>query len=203
MALVRQQLCRVCTCHAWSADGHRLAISPNSSALQIYAATDLEDPWQRTACLQGPHLDPIRDVDWSSAGQLITCSGDRCVVVWTEHEGTWTPARVCSCACSSHRLLCCPQRVTCAQVNLQSSLSALCVRWIPVGTHFALGSSDKCLSVGYHDAERGWWTTKLVRRRHTSSVVAVAWHPTLPCVATACTDSRCRVVGAALPGKHS
>ena len=86
---------------------------------------------------------------------------------------------------------------------MQLSLSALCVRWSPGGAHFALGSSDKSLSIGYHDPAKAWWTAKLVRRRHASSVLAVAWHPHLPCVATACTDSRCRVLGAALPGRSS
>ena len=80
-------------------------------------------------------------------------------------------------------------------------LAALCVRWSPDGAKFAVGSSDKSLSACHFDAQNSWWACRsLAKARHTSSIVAVGWHPTSQLLATACMDGVCRVINAMLPG---
>lgn len=81
-------------------------------------------------------------------------------------------------------------------------LAALCVRWSPDGTKFAIGSSDKSLSMSYFEAQNTWWACKMLAKgRHPSSIVGVAWHPSSQLVATACMDSTCRIINAVLPGR--
>ena len=86
------------------------------------------------------------------------------------------------------------------QVVTRLELAALCVRWSPCGRKFAMGSAARCVSVAYRDARNGWWTAKLMRRCHGSSVVAVAWHPAGALLATASSDGRCRVFNARVAG---
>ena len=86
------------------------------------------------------------------------------------------------------------------QVVTRLELAALCVRWSPCGRKFAMGSAACCVSVAYRDARNGWWTAKLMRRCHGSSVVAVAWHPGGALLATASSDGRCRVFDARVAG---
>ncbi|XP_050379845.1 actin-related protein 2/3 complex subunit 1B-like [Argentina anserina] len=38
-----------------------------------------------------------------------------------------------------------------------------------------------------------WWVSKLIRKRHDSSVTSVAWHPNNILLTTASTDGKCRI----------
>ncbi|XP_057994189.1 actin-related protein 2/3 complex subunit 1B isoform X6 [Hevea brasiliensis] len=44
---------------------------------------------------------------------------------------------------------------------------------------FAVGSGAKTVSVCiyYYEQDNNWWVSKLIRKRHDSSVTSVAWHP--------------------------
>ena len=57
---------------------------------------------------------------------------------------------------------------------------------------FAVGSGASCVAVCSYDESQNWWTSKVVRK-HRSTVLTVAWHPTAPILATGASDFRCRV----------
>ena len=48
--------------------------------------------------------------------------------------------------------------------------------------------------------ENNWWVSKLIKKKHESTVTAVAWHPSNVIIATASTDSKCRVFTAQVKG---
>ena len=79
--------------------------------------------------------------------------------------------------------------------------AALCVRWSACGRKFAIGSGDKTVCVCYYESENKWWASKLIRKKHQSSVTSVAWHPSGALLATASTDMHCRVFNASTAGQ--
>ena len=65
---------------------------------------------------------------------------------------------------------------------------------------FAITSGAKSVCVCYYEAENNWWVSKLIKKKHESTVTAVAWHPSNVIIATASTDSKCRVFTAQVKG---
>ncbi|KAH9626720.1 hypothetical protein KSS87_010659, partial [Heliosperma pusillum] len=45
-----------------------------------------------------------------------------------------------------------------------------------------------------------WWVSKLIRKKHNSSVTSVAWHPNNILLATTSTDGKCRVFSTFIKG---
>ena len=70
-------------------------------------------------------------------------------------------------------------------------------------TPCAAGSSAKAVCICFYEGDNHWWAAKLIRRKHESSVVCVAWHPLGTLVATGCCDNKCRVFSVLLPGKRA
>ena len=60
-----------------------------------------------------------------------------------------------------------------------------------------MGSGAKIVPICYYEEGNNFWVSKMVKDHH-STVLAVAWHPSSPIVATACTDYKCRVFSAYL-----
>ena len=88
------------TCHAFSPDGRKLAICPNSNELHIYAHQSASSGgFELEARLQQHDL-LISGVDWCPlTNRIVTCSHDRNAFVWSlelDDQGveTWTPALV-------------------------------------------------------------------------------------------------------------
>ena len=86
-----------------------------------------------------------------------------------------------------------------AKVVTRLELAALCVRWSPCARKFAIGAA-RTVCVAYRDGDKSWWVAKLMRRCHSSSVVAVAWHPSGALLATASSDGHCCVFSARIAG---
>lgn len=90
--------------------------------------------------------------------------------------------------------------------------AALCVAWAPRPPStqddtphlhkFAIGGASGTVAVCLLDAGQGWYTSKLIKRKHLASVTAVAWAPDGQMLATASTDGHCRVLAAGLKGIH-
>ncbi len=215
MAFASQKLAAVISCHAWDNACLRLAICPNNHEVHLYAAPDLAQPWQRTAVLS-EHDQLVSGLDWSRSDQLVSCSHDRNAYVWTCTDGHWRPEMVssvgrawlaCTVGLRARIVLCSLWMATSAlpvagQVVTRLELAALCVRWSPCGRKFAIGAA-KTVCVAYRDGDKGWWVAKLMRRCHSSSVMAVAWHPSGALLATASSDGRCRVFIARVAGTLS
>ncbi|CAA2987655.1 GPI-anchor transamidase [Olea europaea subsp. europaea] len=109
--------------------------------------------------LTGPnmtHDQIVSGVDWcKSSNRIVTVSHDRNSYVWNQETTEWVPTLVI----------------------LRLNRAALCVQWSPKENKFAVGSGAKTVCICYYEQENNWWVSKLIRKRHESSVTSVAWHP--------------------------
>ncbi|KAL4576662.1 hypothetical protein LXL04_012760 [Taraxacum kok-saghyz] len=95
-------------------------------------------------------------IDWSKSSNIIaTVSHDRNSYVWNQEGSVWVPTLVI----------------------LRLNRAALCVQWSPKGNKFAVGNGAKTVCICYYEQENNWWVSKLIRKKHDSSVTSVAWHP--------------------------
>jgi actin related protein 2/3 complex subunit 1A/1B len=159
-------------------------VCPNSAEIHVYRCEPLGEPsrWERVAVLR-EHDQAVSGLDWAArSGLLLSCAHDRNIYVWTppvSPGGSWAPALVV------HHL----------------TRAALCAAWSPCERKFAVGSGSGALAVCYYEAENNWWVGKLAgKKAHGASVLACAWHPTAPLLATACADGRARVLAAPVRG---
>jgi len=74
--------------------------------------------------------------------------------------------------------------------------AALCVQWSPRENKFALGGGSRSVAVCYYQEENNWWLSKLIRKKHTSSVTCVSWHSNNWLLATGSSDFKCRLFAA-------
>ncbi|WJX86527.1 Actin-related protein 2/3 complex subunit 1A [Trifolium repens] len=70
----------------------------------------------------------------------------------------------------------------------------------PKENKFAVGSGAKTVCICYYEQENNWWVSKLIRKRHDSSVTSVSWHPDNILLATTSTDGKCRVFSTFIKG---
>ncbi|CAI9089104.1 OLC1v1023611C2 [Oldenlandia corymbosa var. corymbosa] len=165
------------TCHAWSPDQSMLALCPNNNEVHIYKQLE-QDKWERIHVLQ-KHDQIVSGIDWSSkSNKIVTVSHDRNSYVWNQESTEWVPTLVI----------------------LRLNRAALCVQWSPKENKFAVGSGAKTVCICYYEQENNWWVSKLIRKRHDSSVTSVAWHPNNIYLATTSTDGKCRVFSTFIKG---
>mmetsp|Transcript_7337 Transcript_7337/g.21652 ORF Transcript_7337/g.21652 Transcript_7337/m.21652 type:complete len:377 (-) Transcript_7337:109-1239(-) len=166
------------TIHAWNADRTLLAVCPNDNTiaiLKVPTAEPLDGPWERVATLS-EHDALVTGIAWApTSNKIVTVSQDRNAYVWTQVGGEWKPSLVI----------------------LRIAAAATSVQWSPGEEKFAVGSGAKVVPVCYYEAANDFWVSKMIKD-HSSTVGAVAWHPTAPILATASFDCRCRVFSAHL-----
>ncbi|CAO2813233.1 unnamed protein product [Amaranthus hypochondriacus] len=164
------------TCHAWSPDHSMIALCPNTEEVHIYKSA--ADKWEKVHVLQ-KHDQVVCGIDWSSkTNKIVTVSHDRNSYVWNQEGGEWVPTLVI----------------------LRLNRAALCVQWSPTENKFAVGSGAKTVCICYYEQENNWWVSKLIRKKHNSSVTSVAWHPNNILLATTSTDGKCRVFSTFIKG---
>ncbi|XP_059316629.1 actin-related protein 2/3 complex subunit 1A-like [Lycium barbarum] len=164
------------TCHAWSPDLSMIALCPNNSEVHIYKLS--EDKWERVHVLE-KHDQIVSGIDWSCrSNKIVTVSHDRNSYVWNQESTGWVPTLVI----------------------LRLNRAALCVQWSPKENKFAVGSGAKTVCICYYEQENNWWVSKLIRKRHDSSVTSIAWHPNNILLATTSTDGKCRVFSTFIKG---
>ncbi|XP_059663308.1 actin-related protein 2/3 complex subunit 1A-like isoform X1 [Cornus florida] len=175
-AIAIHQLAQCITCHAWSPDHSMIAFCPNNNEVHIYQL--LEEKWERIHILQ-KHDQIVSGVDWSiRSNRIVTVSHDRNSYVWNQEATEWVPTLVI----------------------LRLNRAALCVQWSPKENKFAVGSGAKTVCICYYEQENNWWVSKLIRKKHDSSVTGVAWHPNNILLATTSTDGKCRVFSTFIKG---
>ncbi|KAM7500206.1 hypothetical protein LguiA_024620 [Lonicera macranthoides] len=175
-AIAIHQFAQCITCHAWSPDHSMIALCPNNNEVHIYKR--LEEKWERLHVLQ-KHDQIVSGIDWSTkSNRIVTVSHDRNSYVWNQEGAEWVPTLVI----------------------LRLNRAALCVQWSPLGNKFAVGSGAKTVCICYYEQENNWWVSKLIRKRHDSSVTSVAWHPNNILLATTSTDGKCRVFSTFIKG---
>ncbi|XP_012086315.1 actin-related protein 2/3 complex subunit 1A isoform X1 [Jatropha curcas] len=177
MAVVAvHQFAQSITCHAWSPDKSMIALCPNNNEVHIFKSS--QDKWERVHVLQ-KHDQIVSGIDWSAkSNRIVTASHDRNSYVWNQERAEWVPTLVI----------------------LRLNRAALCVQWSPRENKFAVGSGAKTVCICYYEQDNNWWVSKLIRKRHDSSVTSVAWHPNNILLATTSTDGKCRVFSTFIKG---
>ncbi|KAL9644448.1 hypothetical protein ABK040_016575 [Willaertia magna] len=159
MALVQAQkvLLPVISCHAWSGDKSRIALSPGNSEIIIYKTNGQEDfeKWEKEFELK-EHDHYVTAIDWApKSNKILSCSQDRNAYVWEFKGNKWEPTLVL----------------------LRVTKAATCCKWSPNEDKFAVGSAAKMVSVCFYEEVNKWYVSKMIKK-HKSTVKAVAWHPT-------------------------
>jgi len=164
------------TKHAWNEDCSLLAVVPNNNTVIIFKKpADAAGPWVKMATLK-EHDALVTDIAWApKTNRIVTTSQDRNAYVWNFEGGEWKPMLVI----------------------LRITAAATSVRWSADEQKFAVGSGAKVVPVCYYEEGNNFWVSKMIKD-HTSTITAVAWHPSAPIVATACMDYKCRIVSAFL-----
>jgi actin related protein 2/3 complex subunit 1A/1B len=160
------------SCHAWNKDRTQVALSLNSSEVQIHTLS--AGKWTLTDTLTD-HSQRVTGLDWGAkTNQLVTCAADCNAYVWKKEGGKWTPALVV----------------------LRISRGATCVQWSPLEDKFAVGSGARCIAVCYYDKENDWWISKQIKKPIKSTVTCVDWHPNNMLIACGSSDFKSRVYSA-------
>jgi len=163
------------TCHAWNADGSKVAICPNNNEIHVYAKKGNDFVLEAKLT---EHDQVVTGLDWAKKSNLIvSCSEDRNAYVWTWQDNTWKPTLVI----------------------LRINRCATDVKWSPEENKFAVASGAKCVSVCYFEEENNWWVSKHIKK-HKSTVLKVDWHPNNALLATASSDFKCRIFSAFIKG---
>jgi len=153
-----------------------IAFCPNNNEVHIYKF--FTDKWEKLHVLS-KHDQIVSGIDWSrSSNKIVTVSHDRNSYVWTQEGSDWIPTLVI----------------------LKLNRAALCVQWSPKENKFAVGSGAKSVCICYYEQENNWWISKVIRKRHESSVTSLAWHPNNIYLATTSTDGKCRVFSTFIKG---
>lgn len=153
-----------------------VAFCPNNNEVHIYKL--IQEKWEKLHVLQ-KHDQIVSGIDWSvRSNRIVTVSHDRNSYVWNQEGSEWVPTLVI----------------------LRLNRAALCVQWSPKENKFAVGSGAKTVCICYYEQENNWWVSKLIRKRHDSSVTSVAWHPNNVFLATTSTDGKCRVFSTFIKG---
>ncbi|KOM51409.1 hypothetical protein LR48_Vigan09g006800, partial [Vigna angularis] len=153
-----------------------VALCPNNNEVHIYRL--VEEKWEKVYVLQ-KHDQVISSMDWSArSNKIVTASHDRNSYVWNLEASEWVPTLVI----------------------LRLNRAALCVQWSPKENKFAVGSGAKTTCICYYEQDNNWWVSKLIRKKHNSSVTSVSWHPDNILLATTSTDGKCRVFSTFIKG---
>ncbi|PWN29790.1 WD40 repeat-like protein [Jaminaea rosea] len=169
------------TAHAFNADRSKVAVSPNSNEVHIYASS--ANGWTLEHVLN-EHDKLVTGIDWApQSNRLVTCSQDRNAYVWTLQadetgKSIWKPTLVL----------------------LRLNRGATFVRWSPNEDKFAVASGARIISICSFESDNDWWVAKHIKKPLRSTVLSVDWHPNNVLLAAGCADMRARVFSAFIKG---
>jgi len=163
------------TCHAWNADGTKVALCPNNNEIHIFTKKG-NDFVLETKLAE--HDQVVTGIDWGKkSNRIVSCSEDRNAYVWKYIDNAWKPTLVI----------------------LRINRCATDVKWSPEENKFAVASGAKCVSVCYFEEDNDWWVSKHIKK-HKSTVLKVDWHPNNCLLATASSDFKCRIFTSFIKG---
>jgi len=163
------------TCHAWNADGTKVALCPNNNEIHVFAKKGNDFVLEAKLT---EHDQVVTGIDWGTkTNRIVSCSEDRNAYVWTWKDNTWKPTLVI----------------------LRINRCATDVKWSPLENKFAVASGAKCVSVCYFEEDNDWWVSKHIKK-HKSTVIKVDWHPNNVLLATGSSDFKCRIFSAYMKG---
>lgn len=165
------------TAHAFNADRSKVAVSPNTNEIYIYAQTPSGWVLEHTLA---EHDKLVTGLDWApKTNRIVSCSQDRNAYVWSLGDGgVWKPTLVL----------------------LRLTRSATFVRWSPNEDKFAVASSARTISVCSFEEDNDWWVAKHIKRPLRSTVSSLDWHPNNVLLAAGCADFHARVFSAYIKG---
>jgi actin related protein 2/3 complex subunit 1A/1B len=170
-----ERLADTITCHAWNKTRDRVALCPNNEELHIYKYEG--GKFTKEHVLK-EHDQVISAIDWApETNRIVTCSHDRNAYVWTLNGSAWEPVLV----------------------RARLRRAATHVRWSPKENKFAMASGARQVSVCYYEAEQNWWVDKYFKK-HSSTVLCLAWHPSNMILATGCADGFVRLFATVIKG---
>jgi actin related protein 2/3 complex subunit 1A/1B len=76
------------------------------------------------------------------------------------------------------------------------------VKWSPAGNKFAVGSGAKCVPICQFEERNDWWISKMIKK-HSSTVLSLAWCCNNKFIVTGACDNKCRVFSAYVAGLDS
>ncbi|ETS60740.1 hypothetical protein PaG_04645 [Moesziomyces aphidis] len=170
------------TAHAFNADRSKVAVSPNSNVVHIYASG--ASGWVLEHTL-AEHDKLVTGIDWAAqSNRIVTCSQDRNAYVWQLQPDTQTGAQVWK-----------PTLVL-----LRLNRAATFVRWSPNEDKFAVASGARIISICSFEEDNDWWVAKHIKRPLRSTVLSLDWHPNNVLLAAGSADMRARVFSAYIKG---
>jgi len=163
------------TCHAWNADGSKVALCPNNNEIHVYKKAGSN--YSLEAKLS-EHDQVVTGIDWApKSNRIVSCSQDRNAYVWTLTGNEWKPVLVI----------------------LRINRAATHVKWSPHENKFAVACAANLVSVCSFESDHDWWVSKHIKK-HTSTVTHIAWHPSNALLATASTDFKARIFSSLMKG---
>lgn len=169
------------TAHAFNADRSKVAVSPNSNQVHIYATSAAG--WTLEHVLE-EHDKLVTGIDWApNSNRIVTCSQDRNAYVWSltaDDTGAqvWKPTLVL----------------------LRLNRSATFVRWSPNEDKFAVASGARTISICSFESDNDWWVAKHIKKPLRSTILTLDWHPNNVLIAAGSADMRARVFSAFIKG---
>lgn len=170
MAQINQICVDPISCHAYSANFDRLALSSNTNLVHIYKH---QDPSWIEETVLSQHDMQVTSIDWApKTNRIVTCSADRNAYVWLQDSNSkWEPSLVL----------------------LRINRAATCVKWSPNEDKFALGTSAKLVCVCFFESANNWWVSKHIKKPIKSTITSLDWHPNNMLLACGSTDFRARI----------
>ncbi|BFZ55751.1 ARP2/3 actin-organizing complex subunit Sop2 [Savitreella phatthalungensis] len=166
------------TAHAFNADRSLLAVSKNSSVIEIYKREGGKDGGFVLETSLKDHDKLVTSIDWApSSDKIVTCSQDRNANVWVRDPSAasgWKPTLVL----------------------LRINRGATQVKWSPHEDKFAVASSARLIAICYFEQENNWWISKHLKKPIRSTILSLDWHPNNVLLAAGGTDMRVRVFSA-------
>lgn len=159
------------SCHAWNGDRTKVALSPNSNDVQIFAFSGGNFTLE---CTLTEHTSSVTSIDWSAnSNRIVSCGQDRNAYVWEfdAAKKSWKPTLVI----------------------LRINRAATCVKWSPLENKFAVGSGSRLIAVCYFEKENDWWVSKHIKKPIRSTVLSIDWHPNNVLIAAGGSDFKARV----------
>jgi len=173
--MAQKRLANCITCHAWNADGSKIALCPNNNEIHVFGRKGNDFVLEHKLT---EHDQVVTGIAWApKSNRIVSCSEDRNAYVWRWENNQWKPTLVI----------------------LRINRAATDVKWSPEENKFAVASGAKCVSVCYFEEDNDWWVSKHIKK-HKSTVLKVDWHPNNCLIATASSDFKCRVFAAHIKG---
>jgi len=166
------------TAHAFNQDRSQVAVSLNSTDVQIFSK--VKNDWKATETLS-EHDKLITSIDWApNSNRIVTASQDRNAYVWSQTPDPQT-GRV-------------GWKPTLVLLNINRA--ATFVRWSPLENKFAVASGARAIAICSFDEESNWWVSKLLKKPIRSTVLSIDWHPNNVLLAAGSADMKARVFSA-------